>query len=89
MSWQPGRESGPLGPYRKAKAVTPSNSIDLPDGVCQALYCSGAGDINMDLIDGDTVVIAMTAGWVNVAHFLAKRIRAASTTATGIVALYI
>lgn len=84
-----GREGGPLGPYYDAKAVTPSNTDDLPDGPCQALYCAGAGNVNVDLESGTTIVIAMLAGWQNLAQLRVKRVRAALTTATGILALYV
>lgn len=89
MSWPAGKESGPLGPYRGLKAVTPDNSNDLPNGVCQALYCSGAGNVNIDTLDGDTVVIAIGAGWTNLTQVLVKRVRATSTNATGIIACYV
>jgi hypothetical protein len=90
MTWQPGRESGPLGPYKGNKAVTPSDTADLPDGVCVAIYVTGAGNVSVDLVDGDTaVVIPMLAGYASKQEFAIKRIRLTSTTATGIRALYI
>lgn len=81
--------SGPLGPYFDAKAVTPANDADLPDGPCQALYCAGAGNVNVDTEGGSTIVIAIGAGWTNLTHLRVRRVRAASTTATGILALYV
>lgn len=88
MSFQ-GRAGGPLGPYYDAKAVTPSDANDLPAGACQALYCAGAGNVNVDLESGTTIVVAMQAGWQNLVQLRVRRVRAASTTATGILALYV
>lgn len=81
--------SGPMGPYYDAKAVTPSNDADLPDGPCQALYCAVAGNADVVLESGTTVVVAIGAGWTNLTHLRVRRVRAASTTATGILALYV
>jgi hypothetical protein len=88
MSYHPGQDNGLGPPYRSLKTVTPSDSADLPDGVCSALYCSGAGNINLDTLDGDTKVIAVSAGWANLTEILVRRVRSTSTTATGIIACY-
>lgn len=89
MSRYSGREGGPLGPYYDAKAVTPSDTADLPDGPCQALYCTSPGNVNVDLESGTTIVIAMEAGWQNLAQLRVRRVRATGTTATDILALYV
>lgn len=88
MAYRPGQEVPIDGPYANFKAVTPSDTVDLPFGVASALYCSGAGNINIDTVGGDTVVIAVSAGWNSLFKGLVKRVRATSTTATGIIACY-
>jgi hypothetical protein len=77
-------------------AVTPSDSADLPNGVCDAIFVTGAGNISIDIPNisnatGATTtqtaqVIAIAAN--SIMHVPASRIRATSTTATGIQALY-
>ena len=90
MTWQLGRESGPLGPYNDAVAVTPNDDADLPGGLCQALYVGGdAGNVEVVFANGNTRVVAVAAGWEHRAPLLVRRVKAASTTATGIVALYV
>lgn len=77
-------------------AVTPADGTDLPNGVCDAIYATGAGNISLDtpnvsLTDGSAtsrtaIVIAVAAN--SVLYVRASRIRSTSTTATGIHALY-
>lgn len=76
-----------LSPINDAQAVTPNDGTDLPGGACRALYVGGAGNVQIDTAKGTTVTLtALAAGQV---HFIrAKRVRAAATTATNIVALY-
>jgi hypothetical protein len=68
-------------------AVTPADGADLPDGPCIAIWCGAAGDLNIDTLDGTTVLLkaALAGRW----HWIAaKRIRSTNTTATFIVAGY-
>jgi len=92
MSFQ-GREGGPLGPYYDAQAVTPSDTVDLPGGPCQALYVAGDGNVTVTLESGAEITIAMVAGWQNLAQLRVRRVHVGSeateTTATGILALYV
>lgn len=76
-------------------AVTPSDSADLPNGACDAIYATGAGNIviqapNITLASGVTtaqsVTLPVAAG--SIIFCRASRILATSTTATGIFALY-
>lgn len=77
-------------------AVTASDSVDLPNGVCDAIYATVAGNVSLDLpnvalADGTVtsrtaIVIAMAAN--SILYVRASRVRATSTTATGIFALY-
>lgn len=77
--------NAPAGGYA---AVTPNDSTDLPNGVCRALYVGGAGTLVIDSPQGDTAVafVGVVAG--STLSVRAKRVRATSTTATNIVALY-
>ena len=75
-----------FSPARRLRAVTPSNDADLALGVCKALLIGGAGTIEIIAADdADAVTLTVAAGILPVR---ARRVRAAGTTATGIVALY-
>lgn len=68
-------------------AVTASDSVDLPNGACEAIYVTGAGNVNVNLAGGGTAVLTtLSAG--QVVYCRASRILSTSTTATGIFALY-
>jgi len=68
-------------------AVTASDSADLPNGSCSAIYVTGAGNVNVNLADGGTAVLTgLSAG--QIVRVNVSRILATSTTATGIFALY-
>ena len=73
------------GPARAFVAVTPSDTADLPKGVCRGLHVNGAGNIVIDDCFGNTsITIAVSAGlW----PYAINRVRTA-TTATGIIAVY-
>ena len=73
---------------RTGAAVTPSDSTDLPaPGPCEAIYVTGAGNVNVNLAGGGTAVLTgLSAG--QIVRVNASRILATSTTATGIFALY-
>lgn len=69
------------------EAITPSDSVNLPAGPCNGLLVTGAGNINVDLSSGGTAVLTgLVAG--QTVYIDVKRVRATSTTATGIQALY-
>lgn len=75
-----------LRPARHAVAVTPNDSADLsPRYATKGLFIGGAGNLNVDTMDGKTVLF--TGVPVGFFHIQVKRIRATSTTATNIVAL--
>ena len=73
-------------PAEYAAAVTPDNSNDLAQ-VARALYVGTAGDLNVDLVDGSTVVFPSVLGGA-ILPVRVKRVRSSSTTASNIVALY-
>lgn len=68
-------------------AVTPADGTDLPNGVCEAIYVTGAGNVNVDLAGGGTAVLTTLSAGQTV-YCRAQRIRSTSTTATGVYALY-
>ena len=77
-------------------AVSASNSADLPNGPCDALYATVAGNIAVQFVRtdasgdvtvlGTTVLTSVAAG--EVLPIQVSRVRVTSTTATGIFALY-
>lgn len=68
-------------------AVTASDSADLSNGPCRALYVTVGGNVNVQLLGGGTAVLTtLTAG--QIVEIAATRVMATSTTATGIFALY-
>lgn len=73
-----------IGPARNAEPVTPSDTIDLVTRP-RFLIVSGAGNISMDLDNGITRIIACPAGIIPLSPI---RVRATSTTATGITACW-
>ena len=73
---------------RTGVAVTPSDSVDLvAPGACEAIYVTGAGNVNINLATGGTAVLTGLGAGQTV-RVNASRILATSTTATGIFALY-
>lgn len=72
---------------QNAVAVTPDNSTDLPGGPCRALYVGTTGDISL-IPAGGSSAVTFAAVAVGILPVAVKRVRATSTTATNIVALY-
>lgn len=73
-------------PAEGALAVTPSDSTDL-SFVTRALYVGAGGNLNVDMAEGNTVLfVGVLSG--TVLPIRVRRVRAASTTAASIVALY-
>ena len=73
-------------PYKKAAAVTKSDSTVLP--ATRGLYVGGAGNINV-VMAGDSVaqvLLAVPAG--TTLPISVTKVMSASTSATSIVALY-
>jgi len=67
-------------PYDDLKAVTPSDSADLPDGTCRGLFVSVAGNISFVTSKGTSQsAIPVDAGFFPVSI---KRVLATGTTAT-------
>jgi len=93
MSWNPARESTGLGPFRDVVPVTPSDTADLPGTspgqVAVYVFATVAGNVVVDLVDGQTRTVPVGAGFTTGIPMLVRRVRATSTTATGIFACYV
>jgi len=78
-----------LSPINDLKAVTTSDTVDLPNGPCRGLLFTTAGNVTFDTAAGTTVTIPVNSSWFGaVLYIRAKRIRATGTTSTGIFACY-
>lgn len=69
-------------------AVTASNTVNLPDGVCRALWVGGAGNVAV-VAEGNTsavTIVGVPAG--TILPIRTRRVNSTNTTATEIVALY-
>lgn len=69
-------------------AVTPSDTVDLPNGTCQALCVTGAAGTIAVQLDNDSTATLTIAGINEVYVIECSRVLATGTTATGIYALY-
>jgi hypothetical protein len=71
--------------YREAVAITPSNTVDIPQTV--AVYVGGAGNLKVDMRGGNAVTFtAVPVG--TVLEIRVTRVYATGTTATNMLALY-
>ena len=67
--------------------VTPSDSVDLPNGPCQGIAVTGTGNVAVNLDASSTAVLAIATA-NGVYPVMVSRVKATSTTATGVYALY-
>jgi hypothetical protein len=74
-------------PARDAKAVTPSNTANLPDGVCAGLWVGGLGNVRVLTREGTDVTFTAVAAGTHL-PVQVQRVFATSTTASLILALY-
>ena len=72
---------------QNAAAVSLSDTVDLPGGVCRALYVGTAGDIAL-IPAGGSSSVTFTAVPVGILPVAVKRVLSTATTASHIVALY-
>lgn len=66
-------------------AVTPSDTVDLPGGVCRSLLIAVGGTLSVIRSDGNQVDLTVPAGMF---YGYVARVRASGTAATGITAMY-
>jgi hypothetical protein len=77
-----------LDSYNVWKPITPSDTVNLPDGVSGGVWVGVGGDVAAVMGNNVMPVVLAavpTGAWLPIA---AKRINATGTTATGLVALY-
>lgn len=72
-------------PAIDAKAVTTSDTVDLPNGYCRSLWVGVLGDVAVITQQGTVVTFVGVQGILPV---ICKRVMATGTTGTSIVALY-
>lgn len=72
---------------RSLKAVTPSDTLNLPMAPCRALWVGVAGDVAV-MADDDSAAVTLLAVPAGLLPVRAKRVLATGTNATSIVALY-
>jgi hypothetical protein len=79
-----GFSDSPISPSRRGVTVTPNDNADLPF-MTKEIQATGAGNISVIMADSPTpITIPFAAGEVRAIRVV--RIRAAGTTATGILA---
>ena len=69
-----------------AVAVTPNDSTNLAVNPTRAIYVGVAGNLNVDMADGGTVLFSNVP--VGMFPIQVVRVRSTSTTATNLVAIY-
>lgn len=79
-----------LGSASSAVAVTPHNTNEVAsnDGYPRALYVGGAGNVTVDMADGQTDVAFVGVQAGQILDIQVSRVKATGTTATNIVALF-
>lgn len=78
--------------YIAAFAVTPSDTVDIPEGPCRGIICDGTGNssfIRMTLVGNeDDTYVTIPITHHDTKRLAAKRIWATGTTASSVFALY-
>jgi hypothetical protein len=77
--------SGLIDPANGAFLITPSDSANLAQNTT-GIYAGGAGEVKVDMINGDTVTFTVPAGVVLPIQI--RKVYATGTTASGVVGLY-
>lgn len=74
-------------PAFDAFAISTSDTVDLPQGICVAIYIGAAGNVKLITGLGSTVTfVGLNAG--TILPVTASRVFATLTTASSLVALY-
>jgi hypothetical protein len=74
-------------PAKSWRDITKSDSVDLPHGMCRAIYVGVSGHIAVQGEDGTSVTFYNAAAG-SILALQAKRVLSTGTTATNLVALY-
>ena len=72
--------------YTKAAAITKHDTTNIPEGVTDAVYVGGAGDVVA--VFQDDSVVTLTCLAATLLPIRIKRVNSTSTSATAMVALY-
>jgi hypothetical protein len=75
-----------LLPYNRAFAITKSDTVNIPQGLTDAVYVGGAGIVVAVFQDDSTAQFTCVAG--QILPVKVKRVNSTTTTATLMVALY-
>lgn len=75
-------------PSGKLRAVTPSDTADLADGITRAIYVGGAGNVAVIGADDDTPVTFTAPPVGTKLEIRVRRIMATNTTATLLIAMF-
>jgi len=67
-------------------AITPSDTVDLPNAATKGIWVGGTGAIKVDMLDSGTVTF--NAVPVGLLRIQVKRVWSTGTTATNLLALY-
>jgi len=72
--------------YNRGFAITKSDTVDIPEGITDAVWVGGAGIVKAVFEDGSTAEFTCVAG--TLLPLKIRRVYSATTTATLMVALY-
>lgn len=76
----------PISPARSAEVIIPNDSTDLSQ-VSRAVYAAAAGDLTVEMADGQTVTFASVPAGV-IIPIRVKKVLATGTSAGGLVSLW-
>lgn len=74
-------------PAKSWRSITASDSVDLPHGMCRAIYVGVTGHIAVVGEDGVSVTFYNAAAG-SILALQAKKVKSTGTTATNLIALY-
>jgi len=77
-----------VGPIGGARAVVPSDSSNLPDGPCRAIWVGVSGDVEVILAGDSSAIVFGSVPANTIIPLACRRILDTNTTATTILALY-
>lgn len=82
------KNDGQAGKDYDGYACTPADATQLPNGITQALFVTGAGNVAGTMADGTTTFVLTGVPANTIVPISASIIASTSTTATGIFCLY-
>lgn len=73
-------------PVNRAEAITKSDTVNIPGGVCDAIYCGTAGTVTVVFENDLTAQFTVAIG--TILPVAAKRVDLTGSSATLLVAMY-